>query len=58
MNAHRLTALTQLRAAQAGAATGHPVSGHEPLHKALEFFHRVGASRYIREAEALLPASA
>jgi class 3 adenylate cyclase/tetratricopeptide (TPR) repeat protein len=58
MNARRLTALTQLRAAQAGAATGHSVGWHEHLHKALEFFHRVGASRYIREAEPLLPASA
>jgi class 3 adenylate cyclase len=58
MNAYRVTAVTQLRAAHAGVSAGHAAGLPDHLHKALEFFHRVGASRYIREAEALLPASA
>jgi class 3 adenylate cyclase/tetratricopeptide (TPR) repeat protein len=55
MHAERAAALTRLRAAQAAADAGVRA---EHLRRALDFFHRVRATRFIREAEALLPATA
>jgi hypothetical protein len=57
-NAHRCVALVRLRAAQAGARTGSPANWTEHLHEALALFRAQGAVRYVREAEALLPATA
>ena len=50
-------ALARLRAAETLVAEGRRADADEHLAKALAFFRSVGATRYIREAEALLPAS-
>ena len=50
-------ALARLRAAETLVAEGRRAGADEHLAKALAFFRSVGATRYIREAEALLPAS-
>jgi class 3 adenylate cyclase/tetratricopeptide (TPR) repeat protein len=57
-NAHRLVALTRLRAARAGAATGTPADWQRHLHEALAFLRAQGALGLVREGEALLAASA
>jgi class 3 adenylate cyclase/tetratricopeptide (TPR) repeat protein len=58
MHAERSAALTRLQAARARAAAGDSAGARDVLQKSLEFFQRVDAVRFIREAEALLPASA
>jgi class 3 adenylate cyclase/tetratricopeptide (TPR) repeat protein len=47
-------AYARLRAAETLAAAGRRDEGGEELERALEFYRRVGAVRYLREAEALL----
>jgi predicted ATPase/class 3 adenylate cyclase len=47
----------RLQAGQALARAGRQAEADEELSRALEFFRRVGAERYVREAEALLPVS-
>ena len=50
-------ARARLRAARALAASGRHGEADEQLRRALAFYRPVGAIRYIREAEALLPAA-
>jgi predicted ATPase/class 3 adenylate cyclase len=52
-----LCALARLRAAQRLVAEGHRHEADEQLRYALAFFRSVGATRYVREAEALLAAA-
>jgi class 3 adenylate cyclase/tetratricopeptide (TPR) repeat protein len=58
MGAARLAAAARLRAAQQLAGTGRRAEADDQLRQALSFFRSVGATRFIREAEALLAASA
>jgi class 3 adenylate cyclase len=58
MGAARSAALARLRAAQELARTGRPAEADDQLRHALHFFRSVGATRFIREAEAQLAASA
>jgi len=51
-------ALARLRAAEVSAAAGRRAEADEHLQRALAFYRSVGATRYIREGEALLAASA
>ena len=51
-------ARVRLRAAETLAVQGHRTEANEQLDKALAFYRSVGATRYIREAEALLAATA
>jgi len=51
-------ALARLRAAQAFLDAGSRADANEELRKALAFWRSVGATRYIREGEALMAASA
>jgi tetratricopeptide (TPR) repeat protein len=51
-------ALAHLRAAETLVAAGQRAEADEQLRKALALFRSVGATRYIREGEALLAASA
>jgi class 3 adenylate cyclase/tetratricopeptide (TPR) repeat protein len=51
-------ALGRLRAAELMAAAGRRAEADEQLQRSLTFFRSVGATRYIREGEALLAASA
>lgn len=51
-------ALARLRAAQKLARTGRRAEADDQLRQALSFFRSVDATRFIREAEALLAASA
>jgi tetratricopeptide (TPR) repeat protein len=48
----------RLAAAKLLAADGHRAEADEQLYRALAFYRSVGASRYVREGEALLAASA
>jgi tetratricopeptide (TPR) repeat protein len=48
----------RLRAAEELAAQGRRAEADEQLQQALAFYRSVGATRYVRECEALLPASA
>jgi len=50
-------ALARLRAAELLSAAGRRAEADEQLQPALAFFRSVGATRYIREAEALLAAA-
>lgn len=50
-------AAARLRAAEKLVAEGRRAEAEAQLEKALAFFRAVGATRFIREAEALLPAS-
>ena len=52
-----LSAQARLNAATAFAASGRQAEADEQLRPALEFFRSVGATRYVREAEALLAAA-
>jgi predicted ATPase/class 3 adenylate cyclase len=52
--ARTLVAAVRLRAARAYAAQGRPAEAAEQLAPALAFYREVGASAYLREAEALL----
>jgi class 3 adenylate cyclase/tetratricopeptide (TPR) repeat protein len=58
MGAARSTALARLRAAQELTRTGRRTEADDQLRQALSFFRSVDATRFIREAEALLAASA
>ena len=58
MGAARSAAFARLRAAQELARTGRRAEADDQLRQALGFFRSVGATRFIREAEALLAASA
>jgi hypothetical protein len=58
MGAARSAALARLRAAQELAQTARPADVDNHLRRALSFFRSVGATRFIREGEALLAASA
>ncbi len=58
MGAARSAALARLRAAQELARAGRRAEADEQLRHALSFFRSVDAARFIREAEALLAASA
>jgi hypothetical protein len=58
MGAARSAALARLRAAQELAGAGRRAEADEQLRHALRFFRSVGAARFIRDAEALLAASA
>ena len=58
MGAARSAALARLRAAQQLASTGRRAEVDDQLQQALRFFRSVGATRFIREAEELLAASA
>lgn len=58
MGAARLAALARLRAAEELLRTGRQAEADEQLRHALSFFRSVGATRFIRQAEALLAASA
>jgi class 3 adenylate cyclase len=56
---HRVDAAhVRLRAAEELVAAGRRAEADEQLQRALAFFRSVGASRYVREGEALLAASA
>jgi hypothetical protein len=50
-------AVTRLRSAELLKSAGRGDEADEELRRALEFFGRVGAERYVREAEALLVVS-
>ena len=58
MGAARSAALARLRAAQEFVRTGRRAEADDQLRHALSFFRSVGATRFSREAEALLAASA
>lgn len=58
MSAARSAALARLRAAQELARTGPRAEADDQLRRALSFFRSVGATRFIRQAEELLAASA
>ena len=58
MGAARSGALARLRAAQELARSGRRAEADKQLRQALSFFRSVAATRFIREAEALLAASA
>jgi class 3 adenylate cyclase len=58
MGAARSAALARLRAAQELVKTGRQADVDNQLRYALDFFRSVGATRFIREGEALLAASA
>jgi len=49
---------TRLRAAREFVSAGRRAEADEQLRRALAFYRTVGASRYVREGEALLAASA
>jgi hypothetical protein len=51
-------ALTRLRAAEQLLAAGRQAEGTVQLQQALAFYRQVQASAYVRQAEALLAASA
>jgi class 3 adenylate cyclase/tetratricopeptide (TPR) repeat protein len=51
------SAQARLRAARSLAAAGRSAEAEEQLRPALAFFRSVGARRYVRDAEALLPAA-
>jgi len=58
MGAARSAALARLRADQELARTGRRAEAEDQLRYALSFFCSVDATRFIRQAEALLAASA
>jgi hypothetical protein len=51
-------AFYRLRAAEQFVAEGRRAEADEQLRSALSFYRGVGATRYVREGEALLAASA
>jgi predicted ATPase/class 3 adenylate cyclase len=53
IGAHADAAVTRLRAAEQLVSTGRRDQADRQLDLALEFFHRAGATRFAREAEAL-----
>ncbi len=58
MGAARSAALARLRAGRELTRTGRRAEADDQLRQALAFFRSVAATRFIREAEALLAASA
>jgi hypothetical protein len=58
MGAARSGALVRLRAAEELVRAGRRAEADDQLRRALSFFRSVGATRFIREGEALLAASA
>ena len=58
MGARPYEAYVRLRAAEELAAGGRRSEADQELRRALDFWHAVGASTYVRQGEALLPASA
>jgi class 3 adenylate cyclase/tetratricopeptide (TPR) repeat protein len=58
MGAARSAAIVRLRAAQELARTGRRAEADDQLQQALSFFRSVAATRFIRQAEELLAASA
>ena len=58
MGAARMAALARLRAAEVLVEAGRRAEADEQLQRALAFFRSVRATRYIRQGEALLAASA
>jgi hypothetical protein len=54
MGAARSAALMRLRAGQELARTGRRAEADDQLRRAISFFRSVDATRFIREAEALL----
>jgi class 3 adenylate cyclase len=58
IHANRAAALMRLRAARAFLDDGDKPAAADQLARALAFFRSVGATRFIRETEQLLPASA
>ena len=58
MGAARAAALARLRAAQELTRAGRRAEADDQLRQALSFFRSVGATRFVREAEALRAASA
>ena len=58
MGAVSSEAFYRLRAAEALVAEGRQAEADEQLRPALAFYGSVGATRYVREGEALLAASA
>jgi tetratricopeptide (TPR) repeat protein len=58
MGIRTFEAFYRLRAAEAFAAEGRRAEADEQLRQALAFYSSVGATRYVREGEALLAASA
>jgi hypothetical protein len=58
MGAAPFSAFADLRAAESYAAMGRRAEANEHLARSLQFWRSVGASRFVREAEALLAKSA
>jgi len=58
MGAARSAAIARLRAAHEFVKTGRPAEADDQLRNALGFFRSVGATRFTREADALMAASA
>ena len=58
MGARPFEAYVRLRAAEELAAGGRRAEAQDELRRALDFWQGVGASTYVRQGEALLPASA
>ena len=58
MDAPAFEAFYRLRAAEAFVGEGRRAEADEQLRRALAFYRGVGATRYVREGEALLAASA
>jgi hypothetical protein len=58
MGAARSAALARLRAAEEFVKAGRRAEADDQLRRALGFFRSVGATRFVREGEALLAASA
>jgi hypothetical protein len=55
--ARTLVAAVRLRAARVAAAEGRRAEAADQLAAALAFYHEVGATAYVHEAEALLAAA-
>jgi hypothetical protein len=58
MGARPFEAYVRLRAAEELVALGRRSEADQELRRALDFWHAVGASMYVRRGEALLAASA
>jgi hypothetical protein len=58
IGADPFAAFAALRAAESYAASGRRAEANEQLSRSLQFWRSIGASRFIREAEALLAKSA
>jgi class 3 adenylate cyclase/tetratricopeptide (TPR) repeat protein len=58
MGARPFEAFVRLKAAEELLAGGRRLEADHELRRALDFWHSVGASTYVRQGEALLPASA